>query len=233
MPFSQATFDFLFENRMRDSREWFHKNKEQYNDVVLQPLRELVVALTPALLEIDDQLITEPKVSRTISRIYRDTRFSRDKSLYRDVMWLTFCRVRQLRGHMLPAFYFEISPSGYAYGCGYYETSREMMTLMREKIVARDKGFLAAHRAYKASTLFEIEGERYKRPHFPDEPEEYRDWLERKSICFTHNGKDAKLLFSDRLADHIAEGFRALKDVYRFLLDCELELIATGKVKDI
>ena len=224
MPFSQATIDFLFENRMRNDREWFHAHKDRYTELVLAPLCELVTALEPAIHAIDPLLICEPKVSRSISRIYRDTRFSKDKSLYRDVMWASFDRKRDLLHHPLPGFFFEISPDGYRYGCGYYEASREVMALLRDRAVARDRRFTEAEKAYRAQKVFQLEGECYKRPRFPDQPAEIREWVERKTLCFLHNGTDRELLFSDRLAGVLARDLALLKPVYDFLIGCELDL---------
>ena len=44
MPFSPKTIDFLIENRLHDSREWFESHKKEYRDFVISPLRELVIA---------------------------------------------------------------------------------------------------------------------------------------------------------------------------------------------
>lgn len=44
-PFSQKTLDFLFENRLHDSREWFAQHKKEYQELVIQPLRQLVMDL--------------------------------------------------------------------------------------------------------------------------------------------------------------------------------------------
>ena len=224
MPFSQSTIDFLFENRMRNDREWFHANKGRYTELVLAPLCELVSALEPTIHGIDPLLICEPKVSRSISRIYRDTRFSRDKSLYRDVMWASFDRKRDMLRHPLPGFFFEISPAGYRYGCGYYDADRAVMALIRERAVAGDRRFLAANRAYRAQKTFQLEGELYKRAHFPGQPADVRDWVERKTLCFIHNGTDPALLFSDRLAGAVARDLALLKPEYEVLLGCELDL---------
>ena len=96
MPISAKTLDFLFENKLNNSKEWYHAHKKEYTELVLRPLAELVVKLKPTMLELDPDLIVEPRVTRSISRIYRDTRFSKDKSLYRDNMWLIFIRDKKL-----------------------------------------------------------------------------------------------------------------------------------------
>jgi uncharacterized protein (DUF2461 family) len=92
--FSAKTLAFLEENHIRDSRVWFGEHKKEYRSYVLEPLRELVTALTPVMLELDGQFVVEPRVDKTICRIWRDTRFSHDPSLYRESMWVIFKRVK-------------------------------------------------------------------------------------------------------------------------------------------
>ena len=110
--FSRKTLDFLVENRIQNSRSWFEEHRQDYNAYVLAPLRELVLALTPTMLKIDPLFTVEPSVNKTIARIYRDTRFSRDKSLYRDEMWITFMRNKRF-WQGLPGYYFVFGPDGF------------------------------------------------------------------------------------------------------------------------
>lgn len=217
MPLSGKTLDFLMENRLQNSRVWFQEHKKEYQENVIAPMTQLVERLTPAMMEIDPELITEAKVSKTISRVYRDTRFSKDKSLYRDVMWCVFSRDRKQQPPP-PAFVLEFSPDGFRYGCGYYSIAPTQMSAIRELMLSGDPDFLAARRMLEASTVFHLEGETYKRPHYPDQPEAMRQWLERKCLALMHNSKDFPLLFSEALPLKLEEGFRELIPFYRFLL---------------
>lgn len=216
-PFSPKSLDFLFENRLRDSREWFQAHKEDFQKLVLTPLQELTVALTPCMLEIDRHFTTEPRVDRTISRVRRDTRFSRDKSLYRDNMWIIFKRGK-MHGTELPGVYFEISGEGFGYGCGYYSASTGYMNTLRQLVLSGDPVFKKAQRALASQQIFQLEGETYKRPHYPDQPDALRSWLERRNISLSAESKDFELLFSDRLADKLIADFKLLAPIYDFLL---------------
>ncbi len=217
MPFSAKTLDFLFENRLQDSREWFLDHKEVYQAVLIEPMKELVQALTPVMMEIDGQLTTEPRVDKTISRLRRDTRYSHDKSLYRDTMWIIFKRGK-MHGTEVPGIYFEITCDGFNYGCGFYHASAGYMNTMRKLILQGDPAFEKAQAAYLSQKLFQIEGERYKRPHYPHQPEETRQWLERRGLSFIAESNDFELLFSDRLSHKLEKDFRRLAPIYRFLL---------------
>ena len=69
MPLSQATLDFMTENRFEDSLDWFHAHKREYENLVLAPLAALVEELAPVMRSLDPGLIVEPRVDRCISRI--------------------------------------------------------------------------------------------------------------------------------------------------------------------
>lgn len=224
MPFSPLAIEFLVENRLQDSREWYRENKERYSRVLLEPFIELVDRLAPDMLKIDTQLITEPRVDRTLSRICRDTRFSKDKSLYRDNMWLVFMREKKLY-EGLPAFYFDLNPYGFSYGMGYYQASAVSMDSIRRQILASTTLFQKAEKSFRKQNVFGMEGDMYKKSRHSDMPENLREWLDRKSISFNSHSKDFDLLFSDRLADTLLEGYRLLAPIYDFLCFAEVQVL--------
>ena len=182
-------------------------------------MRALVAEIAPAMLDIDGRLIAEPKVGRSISRIYRDTRFSKDKSTFRDVVWCVFLREKKLYEGP-PAFYFEFSPSKLRWGCGYYRASSRDMDTMRGLILRRDPDFDAARRAVGQDGYFALEGETYKRSKFPDIQGPARQWLDQKNIAVTHNGgaEGFDLLYSPELGVRLVRDFRQLKPLYAFFL---------------
>lgn len=228
MVFSEKTLDFLIENRVRDDRNWYQENKKTFQEYVLAPLQDLVEKLAPVMLGIDSQFICQPKIGRAISRIHRDTRFSKDKSIFRDHMWCTFRRNKNEYGRHLPEIFFEISPRGFSCGCGYYKTDSEALEAMRKMILNEDEVFKKAFCAVKKQDIFHIYGEMYKRSKYPDAKEDYKAWLDRKSICLFHESQDFELLFSDGLADWLAEKLKTLAPVYKFFLKAE-----SYRIKDI
>lgn len=225
--FSAKTLDFLFENKIHDSKEWFTEHKQQYQELVFDPLHDLVEALAPHMLKIDDKLTVEPRVDRTICRIRRDTRFTHDKSIYRANMWVIFKRGK-MHGTEVPGIYFDISGAGFSYGCGFYNASTEYMQTMRELVLAGHPAFKKADRALRIQEVFRMDGDLYKRSKFPNQPEKLRQWLDRKGISFNADSKDFDLLFSDRLADKLIQDFQVMKPLYDFLLLVSEERTAKG-----
>ena len=88
--FSPDTLAFLDELKAVNSKEWYTQHKAEFESFVMEPMKAIVGRMSDFMLSIDPAFETKP--SRAISRIYRDIRFSKDKSLFRDCMWFTFKR---------------------------------------------------------------------------------------------------------------------------------------------
>lgn len=214
MPFSSNTLDFLIQNRLNNSRTWFKENRSDYEEYVIAPMKELTERLLTVIADIDEQAGL-----MRISRVNRDTRFIKDGFLYRENMWCTFGRSRELY-QALPAFYCDISPEGFEYGCGYYCASTATMNGMRKMILENNPLFEAAASSLRES-CFSLYGDLYKRDHYPDQPREKSDWLNRKTIGVTSLCHDWDLIFSASLADKIGSDFKAIASIYEFFMRIE------------
>lgn len=223
--FSQKTLEFLFENKLQDSREWFAQHKYEYQSYVMEPLRSLVQDLTPVMLELDPEFVTEPRVDKTICRIWRDTRYTRDPSLYRDSMWIIFKRGGRMHGTEYPGIYFEITCEGFSYGCGFYHASTAYMNTLRAMILSGSSDYKKADRAYRTQNLFHLDGDVFKRPRYANRPDAEREWLERRGISFNAESEDMDLLFSKELSAKLEADFRKLFPIYRFLLHAAQETL--------
>ena len=215
MPFSIETLDFLSLNRAMNSREWFHAHRAEYESLVVAPMAELVDALAPVMAEIDPALICDPRVGKSISRIWRDTRRGPELPIYRDVMWLTFLREKYAA---LPGFWFEFSPRALCWGCGWYQTPPEVMDAARTLVKEGSRAYQAAKRAAKKRPDFVLEDTRYKRSRHPDAPEDDRLWLDQRSLCLIRDEGDIDALFDGALAERLSDDFRAMAPVYGFFM---------------
>lgn len=215
MPFSEATLDFMALNRVMNSREWFHEHRDEYLSLVVEPIAELVEDMAPEMWKIDPSLIIIPKVGKSISRIWRDTRRGPELPIYRDVMWITLLRAKY-EGY--PSFWFEFSPRCLRWGCGWYQTDPAIMDCIRGMILSHDPDWRAALAAFEAQKVFRLDDERYKRSRHPDAPENERAWLDQKSLCLTHEETKLDRLYSDKLAAALTRDFRRIAPVYEFFL---------------
>lgn len=225
MPFSEATLDFMALNRVMNSREWFHEHRDEYLSLVVEPIAELVEDMAPEMWKIDPSLIIIPKVGKSISRIWRDTRRGPELPIYRDVMWITLLRAKY-EGY--PSFWFEFSPRCLRWGCGWYQTDPAIMDCIRGMILSHDPDWRAALAAFEAQKVFRLDDERYKRSRHPDAPENERAWLDQKSLCLTHEEAKLDRLYSDKLAATLTRDFRRIAPVYEFFL----KAVGLARLKD-
>ena len=217
MPFSSDSLDFLFENWSRNDRAWYHENKERFKTCLQDPFVQFVRDLQPAMLEIDPVMDVSEK---RIARVYRDARIVGNGPFFRDHIWCTMGRGRDVYWGY-PCYYFEISPRGFNYGMGYYVPAKETLEAIRALILAEDASYKKALRAHKKQKVFTLEGESYKRNHFPDAPEKYWDWLNRKTFFWYRESSDESELYSETLAEKVAEDFQLLSPIYQFLIKAE------------
>ena len=94
--FSQDAIDFLSDIRFHNNQTFYEANRERYEREVKAPLRALSDEMTPIIQMIDPRLDVRP--GRTMSRIRRDTRFTKDKSPFRDHVWLGWRYPGESRG---------------------------------------------------------------------------------------------------------------------------------------
>ncbi len=209
----------MYFNHKCNSKLWYQQHKDDFKQYLSVPFRDLATAMAPRMLEIDEQMITEPK--SIVSRLYKDLRFAKDKtSLYRDHMWLTFMRGTNVMCG-LPSYFFEVSPYNFRYGCGYYMADAKSMASLRNLILSNSPVFQKAKECFENQSMFSLVGETYKKPRYADYSEDLSRWLEKKDICFIANSTDIDLLFSPNLADVLCDRFEMIKPLYDLMMTAE------------
>jgi uncharacterized protein (TIGR02453 family) len=162
---------FLRALERNNRREWFEANKREFLDHVRTPMEGFVAALSAELTRFAPEYATEPQ--RAIYRIYRDTRFSADKTPYKTHTSALFWR-KDLPRNESSAFYVEISPRGVGVGGGIYMTPPDHLQAIRGYLAENYREFrkLTGSRAIRAA-LGELQGEKLVRPpkgFTPDHP---------------------------------------------------------------
>lgn len=215
--FSDMTIDFLKNLRNNNDKAWFTKNKNSYQEYLVKPFQNLVMDLAGDMLAIDPGIEVAPKIDKTLSRIFRDTRFSKDKSPYKTVMWMTFKRP-SAEWRDEPAFFFELSIDSYRYGMGFFSASKKTMDKLKALLDNEKKVFLKLFSAFSKNKEFVVEGEKYKRPVPIDEdtPKIIQDWYQRKNVYFVCNKKIDNLLFKKELTQELRDSFKMLTPFYHY-----------------
>jgi uncharacterized protein (TIGR02453 family) len=137
---------FFSSLQRNNRREWFQPRKAIFEETLKQPMRDLVGAVNSAMKSFAPDYMTDPE--KAIYRIYRDTRFSKDKTPYKDHIAASFAR----RGDKASAgYYFAVSHKEVAIGGGLYMPEPEALFAIRQHLAERHEEFrkIAAGRAVR------------------------------------------------------------------------------------
>jgi len=158
--FSEPTFRFLEDLKANNDREWFAGNKHRYEEHLKAPALRLIEDFAPALERISPHFSATP---RSLFRIHRDTRFSKDKSPYKTYTGIHFRHQRAGDVHA-PGFYFHLEPQNVFAALGIWHPAADMLRRIRERIVEDPTAWTRATRGGEFTETFELAGERLKRP---------------------------------------------------------------------
>lgn len=213
--FDKETINFLINLHENNNREWFESNKNVYKMHILRPMQDFVMDLGDTMLQIDPQLDVSPFINKTIARIHRDIRFSKDKTPYKNNMWITFKRKTSNMSD-IPTFYFEFNSNVYNIGMGFYNASSSTMLRLRNLIATKPRNIKKIVNRFGNNEVFSVRGEKYKRIQSDDIETELQDWYQRKNIYLECSRKIDELFFDRQLVDDVAYGFTILAPLYNF-----------------
>jgi uncharacterized protein (TIGR02453 family) len=131
-------FKFFKELSANNNREWFNDNKDRFRASVQEPLSAFVEAMAPKLKKISKHFVADPRLNGgSVFRIYKDVRFSKDKSPYKTHGAVQFRHALGKDAHA-PGFYVHLDPEEIFYGGGMWLPPSPQLLAVREAI--RDKG---------------------------------------------------------------------------------------------
>lgn len=157
--FTPRLFDFLRELKQHNDRDWFEPNKQRYIDHVKDPLQAFIVAMGPRLHAISPHLVADPK--KSMFRIYRDVRFSKNKAPYKTQASCFF--FHQAGGKDGAGIYLHLEPAGdNSMGCflgiGSWQPDPVTRTKITDAISAKPELWEAAVSSREFRKLFKLEG---------------------------------------------------------------------------
>jgi len=211
--FPPETLKFLRALARNNRREWFQPRKEIFESKVKAPMIELVEAINAELVGFAPDHITDP--NKAIYRIYRDTRFSADKTPYKTHFAAIFPR-RGFERHSSAGFYFHISPSAVAIAMGAYRPGTQELFAIRTWLSDHHREFSVAARAL-GKVMGELQGDSLARnPKGFDPAHPASDLIRRKAWFFASN-LPPETAESSKLLSEIRKRFRAAAPVIAML----------------
>lgn len=216
--FSTATIEFLKNLQENNYKDWFELNRHVYEEHLLLPMKHLAKVLEPVVKSIDPLLETSPAVGKAVSRIYRDIRFSNDKTPYRTDAWVSFKRPKRIIENA-PEFFLYFTTEEYQIGMGYYAPTPASMARYRKNILLNPEGFEELLDRFEARKDITIFGEDYKKKVSNDLPERFQPWFQKRNIYVSRSLPIDDVFFSDRLHTVMAEVFSLTSEIYCFMMD--------------
>ena len=162
--FTPRFFEFFEELSRNNNRDWFEQNRARYEREVREPMLAFIADFAPRLRKISARYVADPRsTGGSMMRIYRNLRFSRDKTPYRTNAAAAFGH-RDGAHFNSPSFYLSLSPAEAFAGVGVWHPQADTLAKIRDAIVAHPSKWKSAVNDRKFRARFEIMGDMLSRP---------------------------------------------------------------------
>ncbi len=215
--FEPSLLGFLDELKRNNDRDWFALNKDRYETLVREPALDFIVAMGPHLDRIAPEFeAVAKKMGGSLMRVFRDTRFGRDKTPYKTNVGIQFRHTLGKDVHA-PGYYMHIEPGSNFIGAGMWRPDPKSLAHIRDAIVERGKVWKNARDAAPLKRIYTLDGGALKRPPrgYPADHPMIED-LKRTDFIATCSIDDNELFKKDFVA-RIAKRFDAAKPLMQFL----------------
>ncbi|HLK04789.1 MAG TPA: DUF2461 family protein [Candidatus Acidoferrum sp.] len=189
--FSKDTFQFFRDLKKNNHKDWMDAHRDRYQAAVVQPLKKLLEEMAPTVLDLDHRFETTGRRGANLSRINRDIRFAKDKTLYKTNMYLKFSA--PLGGEMESGeLYVGIAADSVTVGFRVYATPKRKQSpiaLIAEPRLAKNPKWLAQQKAklgrkYDSYWYSTVKGEWTKNSGWPTNETwpKLQGWIVRKKL---------------------------------------------------
>jgi uncharacterized protein (TIGR02453 family) len=210
---AKETVDFLKALKKNNNREWFNKNKDKYvaaNENFLAFTAELINAVSKF-----DKAVTGIEAKDCVFRIYRDTRFAKDKTPYKNNFGMHI--MPQAKSCGVAGYYFYFEPGASFLGGGVHTTEPANLKAIRQEISYNGKDFLKIINDKNFKQTFELRGEKLvKVPQGFDKEDPMAEYLKYKELVIHHAVPDGEITLPG-FADYCAKVFKAMVPFNSFL----------------
>ncbi|HTQ95314.1 MAG TPA: DUF2461 family protein [Candidatus Acidoferrum sp.] len=192
-PFARDTFQFFHDLGKHNHKDWMDQHRDRYRQCIVQPFRRFFEELCPSVLELDSDFDVSGRTGSNFSRINRDIRFAKDKTLYKTQMYVKFQRPSRGTSRETGQLYVGISKDVVTAGFRIYSGGKRKESVLaliaaprveaQPKWVLQQKKRLA--RKYDSYWYSTVKGEWTKREGWPTEPEHWKKlqaWIVRKKL---------------------------------------------------
>ena len=215
--FEKQSIAFLKELAANNNREWFKENKSRYEEQVLDVALRFIQSMQDPLAQIAPHFTAVPqRMGGSLMRVYRDTRFSKNKLPYKTNIGIQF-RHEQAKDVHSPGYYVHVDPDEVFFGVGMWRPDSDSLRAIRDRIVAKpaDWSRVLADAGFRRH--FELGGESLTRPPRGfDKDHEHIEDIMRKSFMGVRN-LDVEDSLSSGFQRKVETSFSAATPFMKFL----------------
>ena len=204
--FRSGFFEFLTDLKANNNREWFNANKQRYVDEVEEPMLRFIADVGEQLKKVSSSFVADPRrVGGSMFRIYRDTRFSKDKTPFKPAAGAQFPHKARGKDRSVPGFYLHLEPGTCVGGGGIYHPDAAALGRIRDRMVAKPREWEGILRK-----RIPIEGDALKRaPAGYDSDHRFVQDLKRKDLYSMTKFSEREVCSAAFLAEYVDACARA------------------------
>ncbi len=216
--FTKKTVSFFRALARHNDKAWFAAHRADYDEHVLAPAQAFVAAIGPRLREFAPGVHADPRIDRSIFRLYRDTRFTNDKSPFKTHLGIFLWEGDRPKMEC-SGFYFHLEPPVLLVGVGLYFFPPPLLDEFRQAVLHPVHG----QALEDAVGLLSKRGYELGEPHYKRTPRGFDPAHPRARFLLYHGiwaGTESRLpdaLYSARLIDYCLKRYRALAPLHQWL----------------
>ena len=161
--FKPETIKFLNDLARNNNRDWFNENKPRYESDVLDVALNFIQSMHDPLASFAPHFTAIPNMGGSLMRVYRDTRFSKNKTPYKTNIGIQF-RHELAKDVHAPGFYVHVDPESVFLGVGMWRPASESLAGIRQRISDKQAEWLRVSNDKTFRRYFDLGGETLSRP---------------------------------------------------------------------
>ena len=218
--FSKELPKYFKNLKKNNSKQWFEKHRNDYDEFVMSPARDFVVAMGYRLRKIAPGINAIPKINQSLFKINRDVRFSKDKSPYKTNLGIWFWEGSRKRMEC-SGFYFHYEGQRLRFGTGFYMFPKNLLTRYRDAVVDKKLGSDLIKAVKKVSAKgYSIGGQHFKRiPQGYDAGHPRAEYLLYNGLHAMTEEKVSAVFYSGALISHAFRHYKNMFPLHRWLVE--------------
>ena len=219
--FSKETINFYKQLKENNNKGWFEDHKSDFDNFVMTPAREFVAAMGERLEKLSPNIHADPRVNKSIFRIYRDTRFSKDKTPYKTNLAMWWWEGEGPRMEC-SGYYMHFEPPNLMLGVGIYKFPKDMLKTYRDSVVDPINGpaLQQAIKEVSQQKKYSIGEKHYKRvPRGYDPDHENAELLLYNGLHAGYETDIPQVFYSEDLLDYCFDIYNDLYPLHKWLVE--------------